>query len=151
MRGHAGFRACRHSSAASSYRPEDNPYKQRREGSPAGAAHRGRKLYGGFRIEQQTYWEDTVMTTPIIAAAGAAFFIVGIAVYTPFRDSDPFASHRRAVHRAWLTFISSAADARSKEGTAMRCDLVCQCLVWRMMVLGAAAAMFVIFLLVSCL
>jgi hypothetical protein len=54
------------------------------------------------------------MTTLIIVAAGAILFSAGIAAHTMFRDSDPFASHRRAVRRAGLTFISSAPDARSK-------------------------------------
>jgi hypothetical protein len=52
--------------------------------------------------------------TTIIVAAGAIIFAVGIAAYAVFADPDPLASHRRAVHRSGLTFVSSAPDARSK-------------------------------------
>ncbi len=52
------------------------------------------------------------MTTLIIAVA--TLFIVGIASYSLFRDSDPFASHRRAMHRAGFTFVSSAPNASTK-------------------------------------
>jgi hypothetical protein len=65
-------------------------------------------------MEQQTYWENTVMTTFALVAAGAILIVVGIAAAIVSTHSDPLASHRRAVHRAGLTFLSSAPDARSK-------------------------------------
>jgi hypothetical protein len=58
------------------------------------------------------------MITFTLIAAGAIAVVVGIAAYTISAHSDPLATHRRAVHRAGLTFISSAPDARSKGTSA---------------------------------
>jgi hypothetical protein len=65
-------------------------------------------------MRQQTSREDIVMTTLTLFAAGAILIVVGIAAYIISTHSDPLASHWRAVHRAGLTFVSSAPDARAK-------------------------------------
>jgi hypothetical protein len=52
-----------------------------------------------------------------IAAVGAILFVIGswfITRHAMFSDPDPFASHRRAVHRAGLTLISSEPEERTK-------------------------------------
>ncbi len=65
------------------------------------------------------------MTTLLtIVALGAILLGIGswfTSRHTMFGDPDRFASHRRAVHRAGLTFVNSLPDARTKpkfkEGT----------------------------------